>query len=124
MGIAESFKVLFSKYQKQAFIKQAGNREWVIFIETIGTTCHRLPLFFILKGKRWKDDWYPSNMEKNSGILVSENVGTDNKLCMEWMRDCWEPATKIQLQSKYRMLIVDGHVSHVTNEIIKFTQKY
>lgn len=28
MGIAGSSKVVFSKYQKQAFINQAGTREW------------------------------------------------------------------------------------------------
>ncbi len=49
MGIA---KVLFSKYQKQAFINQAGNREWASLIEIIGTTGCRLPLLGILKVKR------------------------------------------------------------------------
>ena len=38
MGINKSFKVVFSKYQKQAFIKQAGNQEWVSLIEAIGTS--------------------------------------------------------------------------------------
>ncbi len=52
MGIAGSSKVVYSKYQKQAFINQAGNREWVSLIEAIGTIGRRLPLFVILKGKR------------------------------------------------------------------------
>ena len=56
IGMAGSSKVVFSKSQKQAFINQAGNREWALLIEAIGTTGHRLPLFVILKGKRWKDD--------------------------------------------------------------------
>ncbi len=56
MGIAGSSKVVFSKYQKQAFINQARNREWASFIEPIGTTSQRLPLFVILKGKNWKED--------------------------------------------------------------------
>ena len=38
MDIAGSSKVVFSKYQKQAFINQAGNREWASLIEDIGTT--------------------------------------------------------------------------------------
>lgn len=53
MGIAGSSKVVFSKYQKQA-----GNREWVSLIEAIGTSGRLLPLFVILKGKKWKGDWY------------------------------------------------------------------
>lgn len=49
MGIAGSSKVVFSKYQKQAFIKQAGNREWASLIEAIDISSWRLPLFVILK---------------------------------------------------------------------------
>lgn len=56
MGVTGSFKMVFSKSQKQAFIKafinQAGNWEWASLIEAISTTGHRLPLFVILKGKR------------------------------------------------------------------------
>ena len=37
MGIAGSSKVVFSKYQKQEFVNQAGNQEWVSLIEAIGT---------------------------------------------------------------------------------------
>ena len=52
MGIAGSFKVVFSKYQKQAFINQAGNRKWTSLIEAIDTTGQQFPLFIILKGKK------------------------------------------------------------------------
>ena len=34
----ESSKVVFSKYQKQAFINQVGNWEWALLIEAISTT--------------------------------------------------------------------------------------
>ena len=56
MEIAGSSKVVFSKYQKRAFINQAGNREYASLIKTISTTSRRLLLFVIFKGKRWKDD--------------------------------------------------------------------
>ena len=56
MGIAGSSKVVFSKYQKKAFMNPVGNREWASVIKAIGTTGQRLSLFVILKGKKWKDD--------------------------------------------------------------------
>lgn len=52
MGIAGSSKVVFSKYQKQAFINQPGNREWASLIKAISGTGERLPLFVIFKGKK------------------------------------------------------------------------
>ena len=38
IGEARSSKVIFSKYQKQAFINQAVNREWASLIEVISMT--------------------------------------------------------------------------------------
>ena len=52
ISIVKSSKVVFLKYQKQAFINQAGNQEWATLIEAIGTIGHRLLLFIILKDKK------------------------------------------------------------------------
>ncbi len=124
MSIAESFKVVFSKYQKQVFINQAGNGEWASLIEAIVITGRRLPLFVILKGKRWKNDWYPSDMKRGACISLGENGWTDNKLCMEWIRNCFEPKTRSYLYGEYRILIVDGHSSNVSTEFIQFAQEH
>lgn len=40
------------------------------------------------------------------------------------MRDCFEPATRLYLQGEYRMLIFDGHASHVSNDFIRFTREH
>ncbi len=73
MGITGSFKVVFSKYQKQAFINQPGNREWTSLIEAMSMTGERLPLFVILKGKRWKNDWFTPKLEPGDRISLNEN---------------------------------------------------
>ena len=52
IDIVGSSKVVFSKYQKQAFINQAGNRECASLIEAIDITSQRLLLFVILKDKK------------------------------------------------------------------------
>ena len=63
-------------------------------------------------------------MEQNNRISLSENNSTDNKLCMEWIHDCFEPETKHRLHGKYRMLIVDGHASYVSTEFIRFALEH
>ena len=35
MGVARSAKVVFSKSEKQVFIKQYGNKEWTSLIESV-----------------------------------------------------------------------------------------
>ena len=57
-------------------------------------------------------------MEWNSRISLSENGWTNNKLCMEWMRDCFYSKTKDCLRGDYQMLIVDRYASHVSTKFI------
>ena len=52
IGIAGSFKVVFSKYQKQVSIKQGGNRKGASLIEAICILDRRLSLFVIFKDKK------------------------------------------------------------------------
>lgn len=44
-----------------------------------------ITLIVILKGKKWKDDWYLKDMQPGDQISLSENGWTDNKLCIEWL---------------------------------------
>ena len=76
MGIAESSEVVFSKYQKQPFMNQAGNRECASLIEAIGTNGRRLPLFVILKCKKWKGNWFIPELDPGDRISQSENGWT------------------------------------------------
>ena len=57
-------------------------------------------------------------MERNSRISLSENGWTNNKLYIEWMRDCFQPQTNDYLRNDYRILIVDGHTSHMLTKFI------
>ena len=36
IGVAGNAKVVFSKYEKQASVKQCGNKDWASLIEAIG----------------------------------------------------------------------------------------
>lgn len=118
IGIVGSSKIVFSKQQKQAFINQAGNQEQASLIKVIIISGCQLLLFIILKGKKWKNDWYPSDMKRIACISLNENGQTDNKLYLEWMRDFFKPETRSYLYEKYSILIVDRHELHVSNKFI------
>src|SRR5450432_713864 len=52
-------------------------------------------------------------------IALSDNGWTDNELCLEWLKKCFNPAT-IHTKNQYRILIIDGHQSHITNAALRF----
>jgi hypothetical protein len=61
----------------------------------------------------------------NGHITISDNGWTDNKLFLEWLERCFEPETrKLHGDSEYRMLIVDGHASHISTDAIRFCIKH
>ena len=41
---------------------------------------------------------------------------------MEWIEECFELFTRSHLRGQYQLLIVDGHASHMSTEMIKFTR--
>ena len=120
MRVAASAKVVISKHEKQAFSAQPGNREWVSLIESICTTGRTLPLFVIFKGVNKQKAWYDALEDIDTEIATSENGWTDNELGLDWLKKSFEPATAKYLQGEYRLLIVDGHASHISTEFIKF----
>ena len=61
-------------------------------------------------------------MQPGERISLSENGWTDNKLYIEWLKNCFEPATSAKLQGEYQLLIFDRYASHVSNEFIKFVK--
>ena len=51
---------------------------------------------------------------------MSANGWTDNEIGLEWIKQCFEPETQCDDDSEYRLLILDGHASHVTTKVIRF----
>ncbi len=97
MGIARNSKMVFSKYQKQAFMNQAKNWKWASLIEAINTSSLRLLLFVILKDKKWKDDWYIIDMQPDDRISLKENGWAYNKVSIKELKTSFELATKYEL---------------------------
>ena len=54
---------------------------------------------------------------------MSENRWTNNELGLDWLKTVFEPNTGgSHFQGEYRLLLVDGHDSHVSTEFIKYVQ--
>jgi hypothetical protein len=118
-GIGDNSKVIVPKEEAQATSNQPGNRDWVSIIECINTNNYVLPPFVIFKGQRIQQDWINASIDENTVIQVSPNGWTNNLIALEWLKH-FDRHTAPRKQGKYRLLLFDGHTSHVSFDFIQF----
>ena len=118
MGVIGKLRVVVSRHEQKPYMTQCGNREWVSLIECVSLHGRLLPSWVIFKGKVHQKAWYTNFTDGH--IALSENGWTDNELGLEWLKECFHPETEKTQKGEYRLLIFDGHASHITTEAIRF----
>jgi hypothetical protein len=114
MGVIGSMKVVTgSERRKRPRLVQPGNREWVTVIQSICAAGYAIPPFIIYKGRVHISAWYEdADVPSNWRVSVSENGWTNNSLGLEWLKH-FDAYTKTRQVAVYRLLILDGHESHL-----------
>jgi hypothetical protein len=121
-GIGDDSKVIVSVTEEEAWSIQPGNREWVSVISCIGANGYTLPSFVIFQGQRIQHSWMDAQINERTVVRVSPNGWTDCRIALEWLQH-FDIYTKTQLQGKYRLLILDGHTSHVSLPFIEYCEQ-
>ncbi|ODM21664.1 hypothetical protein SI65_02508 [Aspergillus cristatus] len=116
MGLIATAKVVTrAEMTGRPFLVQPGNRERVTSIECINSTGWALPPCIIFKGKVHIEGWYQYEaLPRNWRIEVSDNGWTNDQIGPQWLQNTFIPATNSCTTGKYRLLILDGHGSHLT----------
>jgi hypothetical protein len=125
MGVASTAKVVTrSDRRNRPVVVQPGNREWTTVIECINATGWTLDPMIIFEGKLHISTWYENSPLPTAWrIAVSENGWTTDELTFEWLQQVFEPQTRSRTVGRYRLLILDGHGSHMTPEFDKFCKE-
>lgn len=88
-------------------------------IECISSDRRVLTLYVIFKAKVLLKDWYNEFRKDRGGTCaVSDRGWTNDKLCLEWFKIVFKPETSRVKKGEYRMLLFDGHGSHLTREVV------
>ena len=119
MGVISTSKVITATDRARTVSIQPGNREWVTAIETVNAAGWVLPPMIIFKGKLRQRSWYetvPADWE----IGVSDNGWTTDALGLHWLKNTFDRYTRNRTTGRYRLLIFDGHGSHVTPEFDQY----
>ena len=112
MGLGNKVKVLVPRLEAQAFITELGNRDWVFIIESISGSQYRLPPYFIFQGKQMQQFWISPRLNHKTVIQVSDLGWTNSDIAVNWLKH-FNQYTEPRLQGSYRLLILDGHESHI-----------
>jgi len=92
------------------------NQEFVTLIAGICADGTKIPVGLIYQGKSHdlQDTWVDEVDENNEVYFAaSDNGWTNNSLGLQWLQKIYNLYTKSKAGLKSRLLIVDGHSSHV-----------
>ncbi|KAF8827454.1 hypothetical protein HHX47_DHR4000208 [Lentinula edodes] len=100
--------------------RQGGaNRENITAIVTIcadGTTLRPTVIF---KGKNLYTRWTTNNVA-NATCMASKKGWSEGEIACEWLKTEFKPATRVKAAGAKHILLMDGHSSHFTPEVIEF----
>jgi hypothetical protein len=117
MGVIGSMKVVTgSERRTRSDLIQPGDHEWVTGIQSICAAGYATLPFIIYKGHVHISAWYgEADIPRNWKLSVSKNGWTNNALGLEWLK-YFDAHTKARRVRRYRLLILDGHESHLTQD--------
>jgi hypothetical protein len=124
MGVIATAKVVTSSQSRnRPTAAQPGNREWVSIIQGINSYGWSIPPFIIFKGGNHLSAWYEdSGLPRDWVITLSENGWTTNEIGYQWIQH-FEKHTRTRTKGTYRLLILDGHESHLSVEFQQYCQE-
>jgi hypothetical protein len=99
---------------------QPGNREWVTAICSVAADGHVVPPFLCVAGRFHLAAWYSGgHIQSNWVVKPTQNGWTDHNTGIEWLKH-FDRHTRARQKGRYRMLVLDGHESHINAEFDEY----
>jgi hypothetical protein len=84
-----------------------------------------LPPLIIFAGKTFQSTWFKNDPRyANWSIVMSQNGWMNDEIGLSWLKEIFEPFTRVRKRGTYRLLILDGHGSHLTPEFDQFAEDH
>jgi hypothetical protein len=103
---------------------QDGSREWITLLAYVCADGSRLPTSLIYQSaasairSSWVEDI--KAVEHSVHVTLSPSGWTNNDIGLAWLEQVFDRYTKEKARQSYRLLILDGHGSHVTMDFIEY----
>jgi hypothetical protein len=128
LGVLTRSKRIFSRrLYEEGKIKahiQDGNREWITLLACICADGSALDPAIIYQSASGsiQDSWLQAfdPNDHRAHFASSPSGWTNNDIGLAWFKQVFNPSTKAKARSSYRLLIFDGHGSHLTIYFIEY----
>jgi hypothetical protein len=128
IGITGRSKRVFSRrmWEKKEVTAtlQDGSREWITLLACVCADGSALPPSLIYQAaagsiqSSWVEDIKAG--EHLVHVTLSPSGWTNNDIGLAWLEQVFDRYTKAKARRSYRLLILDGHGSHVTMDFISY----
>ncbi|APA05486.1 hypothetical protein sscle_01g002560 [Sclerotinia sclerotiorum 1980 UF-70] len=118
IGTMESTRIIIDSTLRTKHQAHPGCQEWISMVECICVDGSILPPLGIFKGKNVLQNWIPKEVLGSWFFSANTKGWTSNLHGLEWLKRVFEPATCAKADGKYRLLICDGHDSHISGNFI------
>jgi len=103
---------------KRVYVKGNQGRRWTSIIECISATGAALKLLVVFKATSIQVQWFAREFKEDWHYWRSKKGWTSNETALRWLRTVFIPETDPKDPSEARLLIVDGHGSHCTDDFM------
>jgi hypothetical protein len=124
VGESQSSRALVNIRENSSWKVIAGRQEWITAIECISASGAALPPLIIFKAKHTNTAWIPANTPQDWRFSTSISGWTSDSHAYEWLTTVFEPSTRPADPTQHRLLIMDGHGSHITANVIAFCMEH
>jgi hypothetical protein len=131
MGFARSLKRVIARGALESGritkAKQDGSREFISILACISAVGKWIPPLLIYKGESgdlmssWVDD---VTTDSQAHFTTSSNGWSNNAIGLAWLKQVFERYTKPPRITQKRLLIVDGHSSHVNMAFVDWADTH
>jgi hypothetical protein len=131
LGVVSRSKRIFSKASYEAGRRrgliQDGSRQWITLLACICADGSSIEPSIIYQSdaSTIQDSWLQAfDTESHDARFCSSPSGwTNNEIGLAWLKQVFDRNTKSKARSSYRLLIVDGHGSHLTMDFIEYCDR-
>ncbi|EDN05269.1 predicted protein [Histoplasma mississippiense (nom. inval.)] len=106
---------------------QDGSREFISLLAGICADGTTIPPALIYRGESrdmqdtWLEDFDPK--KDQAYFAASENGWSNDEYGLTWLKQVFDPHTKQKARNHYRLLILDGHSSHINMAFIDYADQ-